>query len=126
MMGVQYQHYTRTIGYLHSCDISQEQDQQWSTKITIFQSDPKNIHSVNPFPLKPGQQSWASPKAAVDVDNNFVLSADQAVRGLAGVKVDPNTGNLTVAWTAPVSTIGFQTIIGPKDQRVGVVSNIDP
>jgi hypothetical protein len=97
-----------------------------SSIVSISQSDPKNIHSVTPFPLKPGQQSWASPKAAVDVDNNFVLSADQAARGLAGIKVDPNTGNLTVAWTAPDSTIGFQTIIGPKDQRVVVVSNINP
>jgi hypothetical protein len=55
-----------------------------------------------------------------------LFSADQAARGLAGIKVDPNTGNLTVAWTAPDSTIGFQTIIGPKDQRVVVVSNINP
>lgn len=97
-----------------------------SSIVSISQSDPTNIHSVTPFPLKPGELSWASPKAAVDVDNNFVISADQAARGLAGIKVDPNTGNLTVAWTAPDSTIGFQTIIGPKDQRVVVVSNINP
>ena len=98
-----------------------------STVVSISQSDPTNIHSVTPFgPLKPGQQSFAPPKAAVDVDNNFVISADEGVGGLAGIRVDPNTGNLTLAWTVQDATYGFQTIIGTKDQRVLVVSNINP
>jgi hypothetical protein len=60
------------------------------------------------------------------VQNNFVISADQGVNGLAGIRVDPNTGNLTTVWTVQDGTYGFQTIIGPKDQRVLVVSNINP
>jgi hypothetical protein len=98
-----------------------------STVVSISQSDPKNIHSVTPFgPVKPGQQSFAPPKAAVDAENNFVISADQGVNGLAGIRVDPNTGNLTVAWTVEDGTYAFQTIMGPKDQRVLVVSKINP
>jgi hypothetical protein len=98
-----------------------------STVVSISQSNPKNLHSVTPFgPLKQGQKSFAPPKSAVDVDNNFVISADQGVNGLAGIKVEPNTGNLTVVWTVKDGTYGFQTIIGPKDQRVLVVSNINP
>ena len=99
-----------------------------STIVSISQSDPTNIHSVTPFgPLKLGQVSWAPPKAAVDVENNFVISADVGVSGLAGIKMDPTTGNMTVAWTVDDdATTGFQTIIGPKDQRVLVVSKINP
>jgi hypothetical protein len=98
-----------------------------STVVSISQSDPTKIQSVTPFgPLKPGQQSVAPPKSAVDVENNFVISADQGVNGLAGIRVDPNTGNLTVAWTVEDGTYGFQTMIGPKDQRVLVVSKINP
>lgn len=98
-----------------------------STIVSISQSDPTNIQSVTPFgPLEPGQQSTAPPKAAVDYENNFVTSADVGVSGLAGIRVDPNTGNLTVEWTVDDATTGFQTMIGPKDQRVLVVSKINP
>jgi hypothetical protein len=98
-----------------------------STIVSISQSDPTNIQSVTPFgPLKPGQQSSAPPKAAVDNENNFVTSADVGVSGLAGIRVDRNTGNLTVEWTADDATNGLQTMIGPKDQRVLVTSKIDP
>ena len=99
-----------------------------SSIVSVSQSDPTNIHSVTPFgPLKPGQVSWAPPKSAVDVENNFVISADVGVSGLAGIKMDPSTGNMTVEWAADDdATTGFQTIIGPKDQRVLVVSKINP
>lgn len=98
-----------------------------STIVSISQSDPTNIQSVTPFgPLKPGQKSTAPPKAAVDNENNFVTSADVGVSGLAGIRIDPNTGNMTVEWTVDDATTGFQTMIGPKDQRVLVVSNINP
>jgi len=76
--------------------------------------------------LEPGQQSFAPPKGAVDVENNFTISSDQGVNGLAGIRVDPNTGNLTVVWTVESGSYSFQTIIGPKDQRVLVVSKINP
>lgn len=98
-----------------------------STVVSISQSDPTLVQSVAPFgPLKSGQQSFAPPKSAIDVDNNFALSADQGVRGLAGINVDPQSGALSVAWTVDDSTGGFQSLIGPKDQRVVVVSNVDP
>jgi hypothetical protein len=98
-----------------------------STVVSISQSDPTNIQSVTPFgPLEPGQQSFAPPKGAVDVENNFTISADQGQNGIAGIRVDPNTGNLTVVWTVESGTYAFQTIMGPKDQRVLVVSNINP
>ncbi len=98
-----------------------------STVVSISQSDPTNIQSVTPFgPLEPGQQSFAPPKGAVDVENNFTISSDQGVNGLAGIRVDPNTGNLTVVWTVESGSYSFQTIIGPKDQRVLVVSKINP
>jgi hypothetical protein len=98
-----------------------------STIVSISQSDPTNIHSVSPFgPLEPGQVSWAPPKSAVDYENNFVISADVGISGLAGIMMDPSTGNMTVEWTADDATVGFQTIIGSKDQRVLVVSKINP
>jgi hypothetical protein len=98
-----------------------------SSVVSVSQSDPTNIHSVTPFgPLEPGQQSWAPPKSAIDDENNFVISADALVNGLAGIKLDPTTGNMTVAWTANDATWGFQTMIGPRDQRVLVVSNMNP
>jgi hypothetical protein len=98
-----------------------------SSVVSVSQSDPTNIHSVTPFgPLEPGQQSWAPPKSAIDDENNFVISADALVNGLAGIKMDPSTGNMTVEWTADDATSGFQTMIGPRDQRVLVVSNMNP
>jgi hypothetical protein len=48
------------------------------------------------------------------------------VRGLAGISIDPGSGTPTVVWTVDDATSAFQTIIGPKDQRVLVVSNINP
>jgi hypothetical protein len=98
-----------------------------SNVVSVSQSDPKNIHSVTPFgSLKTGQQSWAPPKPAVDIENNFIISADALVNGLAGIRLDPSTGNMTVGWTAEDATWGLQTIIGPKDKRVLVVSNMNP
>jgi len=44
---------------------------------------------------------------------------------LAAVKLDPNTGTLTKTW-GPVDqrTFSFTTLIGPKDERVLVGTNI--
>jgi hypothetical protein len=96
-----------------------------STITAISASDPTNIQRVTPFgDLKSGQQSWAPPKNATDVENMITLSADQGQQGVAAIKLDPDTGAMTTMYTLPLNTLAFQTIIGPTDQRVAIFSNM--
>jgi hypothetical protein len=96
-----------------------------SSIVAISQHDAKKMTSVFPFgPLKEGEQSFAPLKSGGDPENNLVYSADMGIGKVAGVKIDPATGEMKTAWVIDVTTSGFQPLIGPKDKRVLLLSRM--
>ncbi len=95
-----------------------------SSIVVASQSDPKKIHIVFPFgPLKPGEWSFCPPKAGADPENSMIYSADVGLQKVAGIKLDQATGELKVAFVLD-TTNTFQPLIGPKDKRVLLLTNI--
>jgi hypothetical protein len=80
---------------------------------------------IFPFgPLKPGEWSFAPPKPQTDPENSMIYSADMGVGRVAGMKLDTETGELEAVFVIDDVTNTFQPLIGPKDQRVPLLSNI--
>jgi len=98
-----------------------------SSIVAISQHDAKKMTTVFPFgPLKEGEESFAPPKSGGDPENNLVYSADMGIGKVAGVKIDPQTGEMKTAWVIDDITLGFQPLIGPKDKRVLLLSRMKP
>jgi outer membrane protein assembly factor BamB len=96
-----------------------------STIVAISQKDPKKIRTIAPFgELKPGQISYCNPKASVDVENNMIYSADLGVGKVAGIKLDPATGEMKTMFVVDDWTFTFQPLIGPQDKRVLLLTNM--
>ena len=80
---------------------------------------------IFPFgPLKPGEWSFAPPKAGADPENNMIYSADMGIGKLAGIKLDPATREMKTVFVVDDMTTAFMPLFGPKDKRVLVVSNM--
>lgn len=98
-----------------------------SSIVVVNQKDSKRVSIVFPFGnLAPGQISWAPPKPQTDPENSMIYSADVGVGKVAGIKLDQKTGDLKVIWVENIMTTGFQPLIGPKDKRVILLSNMKP
>jgi hypothetical protein len=98
-----------------------------SSIVAISQHDARKMTTVFPFgPLKEGEMSFAPPKSGGDPANNLLYSADMGVGKVAGVKIDPATGEMKTAWVIDDITLGFQPLIGPKDKRVLLLSRMKP
>jgi len=96
-----------------------------SSIVAIHQHDAKKMTTVFPFgPLKAGEESFAPPKSGGDPENNILYSADMGIGKVAGIKLDPQTGEMKAAWVIDDITMGFQPLIGPKDKRVLLLSNM--
>jgi hypothetical protein len=96
-----------------------------SSVVAINQRDPARMTSISPFgPLKPRQVSFAPPKTGTDVDNDMIYSADMGVGEVAGIKLDQATGAMKTVFVVDDVTNAFQPLIGPKDKRVLLLSNI--
>ena len=96
-----------------------------SSIVAVHQKDPKRVSIVFPFGnLAPGQISWAPPKPQTDPENSMIYSADVGVGKVAGIKLNQKTGDLKVAWVENIMTTGFQPLIGPKNRRVILLSNM--
>jgi hypothetical protein len=81
--------------------------------------DAKRTKVVFPFgELKPGEWSFAPPKCGGDPENHMIYSADMGVGKVAGIKLDPNSGELRTMFVVDDATTTFQPLIGPKDRRV--------
>lgn len=94
-----------------------------SSIVAVSQHDAKKMTTIFPFgPLKEGEQSFAPPKSGGDPENNLLYSADMGIGKVAGVKIDPQTGEMKTAWVIDDITLGFQPLIGPKDKRVLLLS----
>jgi hypothetical protein len=96
-----------------------------SSVVAIHQHDPTRMTSLVPFgPLKRLQLSLAPPKNCVDVENDMLYSADAGVGKVAGIRLDQKTGELTMQFVVDATTLTFQPLIGPKENRVLVLTNM--
>ena len=68
---------------------------------------------------QPNSHLWAG----ADPENNMIHSADMGVGTVAGIRIDPSTGTLDVAFVIDNATTTFQPVIGPKDRRVLLLTN---
>jgi hypothetical protein len=68
--------------------------------------------------------SFAPPKTCIDLENDMLYSADAGVGKVAGIRLDQATGEMTTEFVVESTTLTFQPLIGPKDQRVLVLTNM--
>jgi hypothetical protein len=95
-----------------------------SSVVAINQKDPTKVTTIFPFgPLRHGI-SFAPPKNGTDPENNMLYAADMGMGKVAGIKLDHATGTMKTAFVVDDTTSGLQTVIGPKDKRVLIVSNV--
>jgi hypothetical protein len=96
-----------------------------SSIIAVNQKDATRTTAIFPFgELKKGEFSFAPPKPQTDPENNMIYSADFGVGKTACIKFDPATGEMKAAWVVDNATTAFQPLLGPKDKRVVLLSNM--
>ena len=96
-----------------------------SSVVAISQHDPARRTSVTPFgSLGKLQMSLAPPKTCIDLENDMLYSADAGVGKVAGIRLDQQTGEMTTEFVVDTTTFTFQPLIGPKDERVLVLTNL--
>ncbi len=95
-----------------------------SSIVVAHRDDASRMHVIFPFgDLKAGEWSFAPPKAGADPENNMIYSADMGVGKVAGITIDPSTGELDLAFVIENATTTFQPVIGPKNRRVLLLTN---
>jgi hypothetical protein len=96
-----------------------------SSVVVIHQDDASRVHTIFPVgELKKGELSFAPPKNGADPENNMIYSAYMGMRKVAGIKIDPATGDLKTAFVVDDMTTTFQPLIGPKEKRVLLLTNM--
>ena len=96
-----------------------------SSIVVVHQKDPSRMKVVFPFgELEPGEWSFAPPKPQTDPENSMIYSADMGMGKVAGIRIDQATGDLKVEWVIDNTTSAFQPLLGPKEQRVMLLSNV--
>ena len=96
-----------------------------SSVVVAHQKDATRMKILFPFgPLKKGEWSFCLPKTGADPENHMIYSADMGIGKVAGIKLDPATGDMNVAFVLDDMTTTFQPLIGPKDARVLLLTNM--
>jgi hypothetical protein len=96
-----------------------------SSIVVAHRKDATNMHAIFPFgDLKPGEWSFAPPKPTADPETGMIYSADAGVGKVAGIRIDQATGELEVAFVVEDRTTTFQPLIGPKDRRVLLLTDM--
>jgi hypothetical protein len=100
-------------------------DKKASSVVAIHQDDASRINKIFPFgQLGFAEFSFAPPKNGADPENNMIYSADMGMKKVAGIKIDPKTGGLEIAFVVDDISDTFQPVIGPKDKRLLLLTNI--
>ncbi len=99
-----------------------------SSLVVASQKDAQTMKTLYPFgkELQKGEWSFAMPKPGGDAENGMLYLADMGLRKVAGAKIDMASGELSTAFVIDLTTTGFQPLIGPKDRRVLMLSNMKP
>ena len=96
-----------------------------SSVVVFHKDDVSKTHSIFPMgELGFGGLSWAPPKPGADPENNMLYSADMGMKKVAGIRIDPATGELSTAFVLDNITSTFQPVFGPADKRVLVLTNV--
>ncbi len=97
-----------------------------SSVVVAHQRDASRLRTVFPFGerLEAGAWSFAPPKTGADPENNMIYSADAGIGKVAGIRIDPATGELSTVYVLDVATTTFQPVIGPRDRRVLLLTNM--
>jgi hypothetical protein len=90
--------------------------------IAISQADASQVSNIQPFKSSGSKNSFIPSMVSVDPDNNRVYVMDAGAQKLAAVNLVD--GKLAVAWPQDQMTLSFTTLIGPKDQRVLIGTDI--
>ncbi|MGW4890939.1 hypothetical protein ACWEQL_01530 [Kitasatospora sp. NPDC004240] len=90
--------------------------------VAVDQADSSKVANVQPFATSGTKNSFIPSMVSVDPENNRVYAMDAGAGKLAGI--DLTDGTLSVAWTQDQTTLSFTTLIGPKDQRVLIGTDI--
>ena len=86
------------------------------------------VESNDDLPVRPaahGEQSFAPPKTGSDAENNMVYAQDLCVGKVAGIKLDPATGEMKTAFVVDDRTTCLVALVGPKEKRVMLTSAAD-
>ena len=95
-----------------------------SSIVAAHRDDSERTNVIFPFgTLQPGEWSWAPPKPQTDPENSMIYSADMGVGKVAGIRIDQATGEMKTVFVVENTTSAFQPLIGPKDERVLLLSN---
>lgn len=92
--------------------------------VAISQANSSKVTTLDPIPLKPGQQSAYYAHGAVDPENNRIYAMDAGIHKAFAVDFNPNTGKMSVAWVKPQWSQSYITLIGPSYNRVFVNTNM--
>ena len=90
--------------------------------IAVSQANATQVSNLQPFASSGAKNSFIPSMVSVDPQNNRIYVMDAGAGKLAGV--DLQDGKLSLAWTQDQTTLSFTTLIGPKDQRVLIGTNI--
>ncbi|MEU6235161.1 hypothetical protein [Kitasatospora sp. NPDC047058] len=90
--------------------------------VAVSQSDSTKVASLQPFASSGAKNSFIPSMVSVDPENNRVYAMDAGAGKLAGI--DLTNGTLAVAWSQDQTTLSFTTLLGPKDHRVLIGTDI--
>jgi hypothetical protein len=90
--------------------------------VAVSQADAKQMANLQPFASSGAKNSLIPSMVSVDPQNNRIYVMDAGAGKLAGVNLQD--GKLSLAWTQDQTTLSFTSLIGPKDQRVLIGTNI--
>jgi hypothetical protein len=92
--------------------------------IAINQADASQQFSIQPFAAFQAPQSWSPSAVTVDPLHNRIFALD----GIAGqvAALDLRDDGLHPVWMAPQRTVEFLALIGPRERRVLVGTDVPP
>jgi len=96
-----------------------------SSIVVAHVDDAKRMKVIFPFgQLEKGGWSFCMPKPITDLENNMIYSADMGMKKVGAIKLDQASGDMKVQFVVDNITNTFQPLIGPKDKRVLLLTNI--
>ncbi|MFJ3927704.1 hypothetical protein [Streptomyces sp. NPDC090022] len=97
-----------------------------SSIVAVNQDNADDLHRITAIPIGSAKKSFWPSKVACDPVTNTIYQADTGVGKVAAVRINPDTGELAMAW-GPIDqrTFSFFTLFGPKNQRVVLSSRMD-
>ena len=98
----------------------------------VSQDSAKDVHQICPwgkkFPVASGAtQSGVLASPGVDPENGMIFAQDYLAKGVFGIDLDQQTGEMKVAWSRPDWwTSDYFSMVGPANKRVLISQNLDP